>query len=174
MTLFFRRALAYLMDIAVIYASCVLTSAVFILAYLSFRFSGDPEMIRHLMDRDAFRTFILANNLWMFFSYFTICHWYWGKTLGKKLLSLEVRGESGEEISFQGSLARTLGYLISGQITFGLGFLLAGLRKDQRSLHDLLMKTKVVLAQNSAAPSLLLKENAVKQTGVSADEKNAA
>jgi uncharacterized RDD family membrane protein YckC len=66
----------------------------------------------------------------------------WGQTLGKMLVGIRVVSTDGEPVAFGAGLLRFAGYLAS-LLPFGLGFLMAGLRRDKRALHDLLAGTRV-------------------------------
>ena len=66
-----------------------------------------------------------------------------GQTIGKMVTRVQVVGATGEPPSFGTAVLRYIGYYAS-LITFTLGFLMAGLRRDKRALHDLVAGTWVV------------------------------
>ena len=66
----------------------------------------------------------------------------WGQTIGKMLVGIRVVSADGEPVAFGAALLRFAGYLAS-LLPFGVGFLMAGLRRDKRALHDLLAGTRV-------------------------------
>lgn len=76
----------------------------------------------------------------------TILFWkrWAGATPGKKLLGIHVvDAASYEDINNKQAIIRYIGYIIS-TIPLGAGFLMVGLRKDKRALHDLLAETVVI------------------------------
>jgi uncharacterized RDD family membrane protein YckC/type II secretory pathway pseudopilin PulG len=75
--------------------------------------------------------------------YFTLATVVWGQTFGKKVFNLWVTDRDGQPLSYGRSLWRWLSYFFS-LIPLGLGFVLAGIHPEKRSLHDLISETKVV------------------------------
>ncbi len=76
----------------------------------------------------------------------TIIFWkrWAGATPGKKLLGIHVvDAVSGEDINNKQAIIRYIGYIVS-TIPLGAGFLMVGLRRDKRALHDLLAETVVI------------------------------
>jgi uncharacterized RDD family membrane protein YckC len=75
-----------------------------------------------------------------------------GQTIGKMVTRVQVVGATGEPPSFGTAVLRYIGYYASW-FTFTLGFIMAGLRRDKRALHDLIAGTWVVrVPQEIAAP----------------------
>ncbi len=74
--------------------------------------------------------------------YFIVLYWLWGQTFGKMVMQIRVVTVGGDSLTLGQSGLRWLGYLISGA-TFGIGYLMAGLRSDKRALHDLIAGTRV-------------------------------
>ncbi len=142
--LFYRRAAAYLLDLTFIYAFTVTTMIGFVSLYVHIRLDGDltqlPMVVNHPQTKFIAR---LANALY-YFSYFTLAHWYFGQTFGKWWFRLQTRNQDGSGMTFLRSLARSFSYLLSGQLTLGIGFLIALFRKDGKTLHDLLTTTCVI------------------------------
>jgi len=67
-----------------------------------------------------------------------------GATPGKKFVHIKVvDAQNYEDISNTQAITRSFGYLAS-IFSFLIGFLMIGLRKDKRGLHDLLAKTVVI------------------------------
>ena len=66
----------------------------------------------------------------------------WGQTIGKMLVGIRVVSNDGEPVVFGAGLLRFAAYLAS-LLPLGLGFVMAGLRRDKRALHDLLAGTRV-------------------------------
>jgi len=76
-------------------------------------------------------------------AYFVLCHGTAGQTLGKRLLGARVLDESGAPIGYLRALGRSVATLVAA-LPFGVGLIMAGLRRDRRGLHDLLAGTRVV------------------------------
>jgi uncharacterized RDD family membrane protein YckC len=71
-------------------------------------------------------------------------------TWGKRAFGICVVTRDGETLGLGRALWRTLCYLLSA-LPFYLGFLLAGLGKQKRALHDILAGTQVLYASATAA-----------------------
>lgn len=67
----------------------------------------------------------------------------WRGTPGKRLVGLRIVGQDSSPLSSKKMVFRTLAKLLSALVLF-LGFGLANYRSDVRSLHDLLVGSKVV------------------------------
>ncbi|RZA04645.1 MAG: RDD family protein [Proteobacteria bacterium] len=150
---FARRAVAYFTDLFVIYALAVVTLIGCVGLYGQIKFGGDAELMKALAQAKSTRTFTFWAHAAIYLSYFTITQWYAGRTAGKALWGIRAALKSGGEMSLAQSFGRTLGYVVSGQLTLGVGFLLPLLRKDGRALHDLLSGTEVYRVL-STAPAL--------------------
>lgn len=70
-------------------------------------------------------------------------HGRWGQTLGKMATGVKVVKANGEPIGYGRALARWLALSLD-LLTFGIGYLMAGLRSDKRALHDLVAGTRVI------------------------------
>lgn len=70
-------------------------------------------------------------------------HGKYGQTLGKIATGVKVVQVNGEPIGYGRALGRWLGLFLS-TITLGIGYLMAGVRSDKRSLHDLVAGTRVM------------------------------
>ena len=76
--------------------------------------------------------------------YFIPSTYLYGKTLGKKLMGLEVVRMSGEPRSFWRLLMReTVGKWV-GMLCLGLGYIWFRFQKDRRAWHDLMTDSIVV------------------------------
>jgi uncharacterized RDD family membrane protein YckC len=82
-------------------------------------------------------TFVLGG------AYSIVLHAHDGQTLGKMLVHVRVEQVSGRPLSKGRAFVRWLAGLVSAMPLL-LGFVLAGLRRDKRGLHDLLAGTRVV------------------------------
>lgn len=75
--------------------------------------------------------------------YTTTLHAVAGQTIGKSLLGVRVvAAADGAPVTVGPALLRHVAYLLS-LLPLGLGFLMAGLRRDKRALHDLVAGTRV-------------------------------
>jgi len=85
--------------------------------------------------------------------YVTLLHAGTGQTIGKLVVRAHVVLLDGEPVPVGVSLLRFFAYAVSW-LTFGLGFVMAGLRHDKRALHDLIAGTRVErrLPERAAAP----------------------
>ena len=86
--------------------------------------------------------------------YVTLLHAGTGQTIGKMLVRAHVVLVDGEPVPVGASLLRFFGYFVSCA-TLGFGYLMAGLRRDKRALHDLIAGTRVErrLAARPPAPT---------------------
>ena len=75
-------------------------------------------------------------------AYATVLHATHGQTIGKNLLRIRVTGADGRRLTLGTALLRWIGYWLS-ILPFGLGYVMAGLRRDKRALHDLIAGTRV-------------------------------
>jgi uncharacterized RDD family membrane protein YckC len=141
--LFALRAGAYLMDLLAIYALTVVTMFLVVAVYGLWRFGGDEAMMKDLLSSSSTALFVQISHAVFYFAYFTIAHWYFGRTFGKLAFGLNLLHQGKPEIGLLRSLGRSLAYVVSGQLTLGVGFLLPLFRKDGRTLHDIIMDTDV-------------------------------
>ena len=77
---------------------------------------------------------LVAYSVWM--------HGKWGQTLGKMALGMQVVKVDGTPLGYGGAFLRWLGSILSGLILM-IGYIMAGLRSDKRSLHDLIAGSRV-------------------------------
>jgi len=79
----------------------------------------------------------------------TILFWkkFKGATPGKKYVKIKiVDAKTHQDINNQQAITRSIGYIVS-IIPLLAGFIMVGLRKDKRGLHDLLADTIVIYEQ---------------------------
>ena len=74
--------------------------------------------------------------------YVTVLHAGTGQTIGKLVVRAHVVLVDGGPVPVGVALLRFFAYFVSC-VTFGLGYLMAGLRSDKRALHDLIAGTRV-------------------------------
>src|SRR5437762_13068293 len=129
---FWVRALAAALDVAIFFL--VQTS-----------YGALAHLVWGTQVRDAWT---LAPTLWTFTFVFaavytTVLHALFGQTIGKMIVGVHVVvGEDGAPPSFGVSILRFVAYFASCA-TLGLGYAMAGLRRDKRALHDLIAGTRV-------------------------------
>jgi len=75
-------------------------------------------------------------------AYTTVLHTVAGQTVGKSLVGVRVVSTDGALLTAGPALLRYLACYISA-IPLGFGFLMAGLRRDKRALHDLIAGSRV-------------------------------
>ena len=75
-------------------------------------------------------------------AYWTTLHMVAGQTLGKSIVGVRVVGTDGALLTFGPAFLRYLASGVSLAI-FGFGYLMAGLRRDKRALHDLIAGSRV-------------------------------
>ena len=85
--------------------------------------------------------------------YVTILHAATGQTIGKLVVRAHVVLVDGGPVPVGVALLRFFAYFVSC-LTLGLGYLMAGLRRDKRALHDLIAGTRVErrLPERAAPP----------------------
>ena len=74
--------------------------------------------------------------------YTTVLHAVTGQTLGKLAVGVRVVSADGGPLPVGAALLRWLAYSVSAA-PLGFGFLMAGLRRDKRALHDLVAGSRV-------------------------------
>ena len=82
--------------------------------------------------------------------YVTLLHAATGQTIGKLLVGARVVLDDGEPVPMGASLLRFLASFVSFA-TLGFGYLMAGLRRDKRALHDLIAGTRVERSASRAS-----------------------
>jgi uncharacterized RDD family membrane protein YckC len=90
----------------------------------------------------AFQSTVVAFTLLFAGLYTAVLHAGPGQTIGKMLVGVRVVALDGEPLGFGPAVLRSFAYLVS-LLPLGAGFLMAGLRRDKRALHDLLAGSRV-------------------------------
>lgn len=139
---FWRRLVAVLVDFMLFGA--VRVSLAVVAAGV---WGGDVE------DTPVFQSSIAAFTFVFTALYTSILHAAGGQTLGKMLVGVRVMGTDGELLTFGAALLRYFAYYAS-LLPLGAGFVMAGLRRDKRALHDLLAGSRVerVVVRRSRVP----------------------
>ena len=109
-----------------------------------------PTLLAGGIGREADPARLIAVNAGYFVVAFVVSagyvvwmHGKYGQTLGKIATGMKVVKVNGEPIGYGRALGRWLGLFLS-TITLGIGYLMAGVRSDKRSLHDLVAGTRVM------------------------------
>jgi uncharacterized RDD family membrane protein YckC len=82
----------------------------------------------------------------------TILFWkrWRGATPGKKFVHIKVvDSKTFEDINNKQAITRSFGYIVS-TFVFLIGFIMVGIRKDKRGLHDLLAQTSVIYDETTS------------------------
>ncbi|MFW5921919.1 MAG: RDD family protein [Halodesulfurarchaeum sp.] len=84
--------------------------------------------------------------LWILigFGYFIVLEGKYGKTVGKRLVGIEVVTEDGRPIDYQASLIRNVLRIIDGIFFYLVGAILVILSEDEQRLGDRIANTIVV------------------------------
>jgi uncharacterized RDD family membrane protein YckC len=139
---FWIRALALLIDVLVL-----------AVVHASFRFTARRLWGATTEDTAVLHAMTTLFTLIFACVYVTALHAGAGQTIGKLVVRAHVVLVDGGPVPVGVALLRLFGYFVSC-LTFGLGYLMAGLRHDKRALHDLIAGTRVEqrLAEPDAAP----------------------
>ncbi len=127
---FWIRALALAIDLAIF--SCVRLSYGVVARLVGGVSVADARTLAPLL---GLVTFVFAA------AYTIVLHTLYGQTIGKLVVGVRVMaGDAPPPLGT--SLLRFCAYFASF-ISFGLGYVMAGLRRDKRALHDLIAGTHV-------------------------------
>lgn len=80
--------------------------------------------------------------------YFILCTYYTGTTIGKKAMNLRViRADGKEKLGLLTVVYReTVGRFLCS-VVMGIGYLMVGIDKEKRGIHDILCDTRVIYAK---------------------------
>jgi uncharacterized RDD family membrane protein YckC len=139
---FRRRAMAYLLDLLAVES---IYGFFMIIGVLAVALSSDEDLGLSLVEDSAFGLSGFFVFLWsaLFLTYFSFFTFWGGQTPGKMLLGLRVVTNDYREPTLQRALARSLCYFLSSAF-LGLGFLMAAVDREKRTLHDFIAGTYVV------------------------------
>jgi uncharacterized RDD family membrane protein YckC len=139
---FWIRAVAALADFGV-----------FFLVQVSLGYAAAMTMGPDVQDVLVFLPLVWAFTLLFAGTYTTVLHaLVGGQTVGKMLVGVRALGSEGCPLSVGAALLRFIGYFASLG-TLGFGFIMAGLRRDKRALHDLIAGSAVVRVSRAEQPS---------------------
>lgn len=125
------------------FAAVLVDLLVFILVEILLTFTAGVIWGPHIADVPLFAVTVSVFMFAYGTAYYVILHAVCGQTVGKMLMRAQVVELDGRPLRFESAVLRSFGYAISA-LTFGIGFLLAGLRRDKRALHDLIAGTRVI------------------------------
>src|SRR5215813_1907991 len=129
-------------------AALLIDFVIFYIAEHSFRFAAYRlwgEDVRDFDSGDATLVVrVLADVFTLVFAgvYTTVLHTMDGQTIGKMLMGVRVVGADGAPLPIGAALLRYFAYFVSAA-PLGMGFIMAGLRRDKRGLHDLVAGSRV-------------------------------
>jgi uncharacterized RDD family membrane protein YckC len=149
---FWRRLVAFMIDstiVTIIFAVfCVIATLAFFFGVMS---ADNSAVLNDLVNPKGFSSMLLL--VLCFYVaintvYFTYFHGATGRTPGKMLLSLQVYGADGTEVSFGTAFLRAVGYLVSGLLgIFPLGFIWAAFDQKKQAWHDKIAGTVVIIKE---------------------------
>ena len=79
--------------------------------------------------------------------YFILCTYLTGTTLGKRAMNLRVVSADGQKLTILNIVYReTIGRFLCS-LSGGIGYIIAGVDREKRGLHDILCDTRVIYAK---------------------------
>lgn len=144
---FFRRALAFVLDLFVVQLVPSLIVSI-LAAGIAGQISTLPE--GDMQTASVTGATLLLGLLWQVL--FILAYWLyfaslesssWQATLGKKLLRIKVVDAQGARLRFGRATARAFSRLIS-HLSMNIGFIMAGCTQRNQALHDMIVQTYVV------------------------------
>jgi uncharacterized RDD family membrane protein YckC len=142
--LFFRRALAIIIDIALL--ASMHQIIFFLLGSMVFQTLSIDPLTSFMVIIPFFSVVFLLSFILLSMFYFTIFHAWLGQTIGKMILGIKVVSEINNPISIGAAFLRWTGYFLS-MLPFASGFLWSVVDKDQSAWHDKLALTRVVAVE---------------------------
>lgn len=135
---FFTRLAAYLIDTLFLFACLAIPRFIFWIIELS---SPDNFLTKEILF--SFSLWNIAEYL-ICTAYFVLLTYMSGMTLGKKAMRIKVVAKDGGKPSLLSIIYReTIGKYLSAIILY-VGYLLIGIDKEKRGLHDMLADTLVI------------------------------
>lgn len=135
---FFVRLAAYLVDLLIVGTALLVVR---IPLWISGLASPDNLMIRDFI----FKYSIGDITLYILqVVYFILLTYYTGSTLGKKLFQIRVVSSEGRKMTFfEVAFRETVGRFLSA-LVINVGYIMIGVDKEKRGIHDLLSDTSVI------------------------------
>ena len=160
MQVFFERAVASIIDIFVFSIMLLLVGGVidFITALISMFVSADIHN-EFKSNNLNYNLAILALEIVVFINIYVAYFWAflsskWRATPGKRIMGIYVMDANNQPLSFFKTFVREfVGKLLLNKLIFMIGYIMVGLRKDNRGLHDLIANTYVYKGKAENHPS---------------------
>lgn len=136
---FWVRLGAYVIDSLVVFAGLLIVR---LGMWIFMSVLGDTFLGGHILFHYTLKDIVLYMAQVL---YFILCTYYTGTTLGKRAMNLRViAAEDGKKLTFLNVVYReTIGRFLSGFI-LGIGYIMIGIDKEKRGLHDILCDTRVI------------------------------
>lgn len=135
---FFVRLAAYLLDSVIVGAALLIVRIPFWISSIA---SPDNFVVRDLIFSYSIADIVLYI---LGVLYFIILTYKTGATVGKKMLHLRVISAEDRKMTlFEVTYRETVGRFLSALVA-NVGYLMIGIHKDKKGLHDLLSDTKVI------------------------------
>ena len=135
---FFVRLAAYLVDLLVVgIALLIVRIPIWIMSFIN------PD---NFIVRDMIFQYSIADILLYLLKvvYFVLLTYYTGSTLGKKLFQIKVVSTENRKMTFFEVVFReTVGRFLAALIIY-VGYIMVGVDKQKRGLHDILSDTQVI------------------------------
>lgn len=141
---FWIRLAAWAVDLSCLFlATVTIIIATLVIIYLGAQLGGEiNEQVIALAGYVSTAIAMLSGLV-----YFTIFIGSCGQTPGKMLFRLKVVRIDGQEVTYGRALLRSLHWILSLLLLFGIGFLLIVWSRQKRGLHDMLAGTSVIRLQ---------------------------
>jgi len=141
---FFRRALAIIIDIALLAAMHQIIF--FLLGSIIFQTLSIDPLTGFMVIIPLFLVTFLLSFIMLSMFYFTIFHAWLGQTIGKMIIGIKVVSGTNNPIPVGSAFLRWAGYFLS-MLPFAAGFLWAVVDRDRSAWHDKLALTRVVAVE---------------------------
>lgn len=136
---FWVRAAAYLIDTLLVFVALLIVRMM--MAGVTMLLEGTPFCGNILFQYSLTDIVVYVCGV----AYFILCTYYTNTTIGKRAMNLRVVSANQEEkLSFLTVIYReTIGRFLSGFI-YGIGYIMIGIDKEKRGIHDSLCNTRVI------------------------------
>lgn len=137
---FWRRLVAYLIDLAILYA--VMLPLAVLAGILAAEMNNmDTYQLKRF---ESALTLIFFATAWLYFAFMESSAQK--GTYGKRLIGLQVTNLQGQPVSFNQATGRFFARVLSA-LPLGLGFLMAAFTARKQTIHDIVAKTLVLRTQ---------------------------